>query len=221
MNLLIEFKYSNRWNRNLKRHRVRPYQVLLDQGRYFLFGYDETADGNCKERLFSLNRIKNISVTDETFELPDDYEFSSHCDGGRFGSFIGDEPVDFVIDFYGESREYVKEYIWADNQKLKEFDNEDKTRISLTTSQVFPVLEWVLAQGGNAIPVSPDWFVKRRRHEEQRFLRQGSCPLAAPSPQLPRGDNRHRLAIEQGALLVQLPVFTMRELNQFLLPIKL
>ena len=65
------------------------------------------------------------------------------------------------MDFYGDAREYVKECIWADNQKIEEFDEEEKTRISLTTSQVLPVQEWVLAQGADAGPVSPDWFVEQ------------------------------------------------------------
>ena len=158
-NQIVEFDYSGRWNTATKHRRVHPYQVLLDQGRCFVFGYDENAAGESKERLFALNRIRNLTVTDATFELPEDYEFSSRCEGGRFGSFIGEGPVDFVVDFYGDAREYVKECIWADNQKIEEFDEEEKTRISLTTSQVLSVKEWVLAQGANAVPVSPDWFV--------------------------------------------------------------
>ena len=160
-NQIVEFDYSGRWSTATKHRRVHPYQVLLDQGRCFVFGYDENADGESKERLFALNRIKNLAVTDGTFELPEDYEFSSRCEGGRFGSFIGEGPVEFVVDFYGDAREYVKECIWADNQKLEEFEEEEKTRITLTTSQVLSVKEWVLAQGANAVPVSPDWFVEQ------------------------------------------------------------
>jgi len=51
----------------------------------------------------------------------------------------------------------VKECVWADNQKITEYD--DKTRIEFSSTQVMPIMEWILSQGANAIPVSPDWFV--------------------------------------------------------------
>ncbi len=158
-NQIVEFDYSGRWHTKARHRRVHPYQLLLDRGRCFVFGYDENADGDNKERLFGLKRIKNLSVTDETFELPEDYEFSSRCGEGRFGAFIGDDPSTFIVDFYGDAREYVKECIWAEDQKIEEFEEEEKTRITLTSRQVLPVKEWILAQGANAIPVSPDWFV--------------------------------------------------------------
>ncbi|MBQ3687246.1 MAG: WYL domain-containing protein [Treponema sp.] len=157
-NRIIEFDYNGRWNTKTTHRRVRAYQILLDDGHCFVFGYDETRDA---ERLFALNRIKNLIVSDVTFELPEDYEFASRCGGGKFGSFIGEGPVEFVVDFYGDSREYVKECIWADDQKLEDFDDEDRTRISFSCTQEFPVKEWILKQAGNAVPVSPDWFVEQ------------------------------------------------------------
>lgn len=157
-NRIIEFDYNGIWNPETTHRRVHPYQIVLDNGHCFVFGYDETRDA---ERLFALNRIKNLVVSDVTFELPEDYEFASRCGGGKFGSFIGEGPVEFVVDFYGDSREYVKECIWSDDQMLEDFDDEDRTRISFSCTQEFPVKEWVLKQAGNAVPVSPNWFVEQ------------------------------------------------------------
>ena len=156
---IIEFDYSGRWHTTKRRRRVHPYQLLLHNGRCFIFGYDENASGENKERLFALSRIQDIVVTDKSFKLPDDYDFASRCGGGRFGAFIGDDPTTFVVDLYDDAREYVKECIWADDQKIEEFEKEEKTRITLTTRQVLPVKEWILKQGANAIPVEPEWFV--------------------------------------------------------------
>ena len=49
---------------------AHAYQILLDDGHCFVFGYDETRDA---ERLFALNRIKNLVVSDVTFELPEEW----------------------------------------------------------------------------------------------------------------------------------------------------
>lgn len=155
-NLIIEFDYKGRWNTEITHRKVRPYQILMDEGQCLLFGYSEERKA---ERLFVLNRMCNLAVTDEHFELPENFEFSSRCGGGKFGAFMGDEIYDFVIDFYGDACSYVKECVWADNQELVDYADEEKTRMSFSSTQWLKVLEWVLSQGANAIPVSPDWFV--------------------------------------------------------------
>lgn len=157
-NLIIEFDYNGRWNPETTHRRVRPYQLVLDNGLCYIFGYSEERG---EERLFTLNRITNLVVTGDSFELPEDYEFSHRTGGGRFGAFIGEGPVEFVVDFYGDAREYIKACIWADDQKLEDFDEEDKTRVTFSCSQELPVKQWILRQAGNAIPVSPDWFVEQ------------------------------------------------------------
>ena len=60
---------------------------------------------------------------------------------------------------HGAARPYVKERLWADNQKLTDFEGEEKTRIDFSSTQVLKVMEWILAQGANAVPQSPQWFV--------------------------------------------------------------
>ena len=157
-NRIIEFDYNGRWNTETTHRRVHPYQLVLDNGLCYIFGYSEERG---EERLFTLNRITNLAVTGDSFELPEDYEFSHRTGGGRFGAFIGEGPVEFVVDFYGDAREYIKACIWADDQKLEDFDEEDKTRVTFSCSQELPVKQWILRQAGNAIPVSPDWFVEQ------------------------------------------------------------
>lgn len=154
-NIIVDFEYSGRWNPEPIRRRVAPYQILMDEGLCFLFGYDLNKKA---VRLFALNRMKDCVVTDEHFEIPDDFEFSSYCGGGKFGAFMSDDSVDFIIDFYGDARPYVKERLWADNQKFTDFEDEEKTRIEFSSTQVLKVMEWILAQGANAVPQSPQWF---------------------------------------------------------------
>ena len=163
-NFVVEFDYNGRWNTETTHRRVHPYQFLLDDGMYFIFGYSEERKA---ERIFLLSRIKNLKVTDEHFKLPEDFEFSSHCKGGKFGAFMGTKAYKFAIDFYGDARQYVKECVWADDQVLTEFDEEEKTRIEFSSSQALKVREWVLAQGENAIPVAPEWFVEEWKEQVQ------------------------------------------------------
>jgi len=175
-NLIIEFDYTGRWNPEESHRRIHPYQLLMDDGKCYLFGYSEEREA---ERLFVINKIKNIKLTSETFELPSDYDFSSRCGGGKFGAFMGDDKVDFVIDFYADARELVKGCIWADNQVIEDFDDEDKTRISFSSTQVLMVQEWILSKAENAVPVSPDWLVEEWKNSIKKMMERAGVTRQA------------------------------------------
>lgn len=155
-NYVVEFDYNGRWNTETTHRKVAPYQFLFDDGSCFLFGFSFERNA---ERIFSLGRIRNLEVTSEHFELPEDFDFSSRCGGGKFGIFMSDKTVDFVIDLYNDAREIVKERLLAENQKVTDFEEEERTRVEFSSTQTLRVMEWVLSQGSHAIPVSPDWFV--------------------------------------------------------------
>ncbi|WP_455160681.1 helix-turn-helix transcriptional regulator, partial [Treponema lecithinolyticum] len=154
-NSIIEFDYNGRHNTETTHRRVRPYQILLDDGLCFLFGFCELRNA---ERLFCLSRIKNLIVSDDNFMLPQDYEFSSRCGGGKFGIFISTAIRKYKIRFYGPARQYVKEKIWADDQKIIDYDDKGFTEITFSSSQDDIIMEWVLAQGANALPLEPKIF---------------------------------------------------------------
>ncbi len=156
-NSVIEFDYTGRWNTEMTHRRVHPYQLLLNDGVCYLYGFAEERQDM---RTFVLNRIKNLKITQEHFELPEDYDFASHCGGGHFGLFASKDKDNYVIDFYRDARQYIKDRIWADDQKIKDFDKEDRTRIEFTATQYGSVQNWVLSQGGNAIPREPEWLVE-------------------------------------------------------------
>ncbi|MBP5576065.1 MAG: WYL domain-containing protein [Treponema sp.] len=161
-NRVIEFDYNGIWNTETSHRRVHPYQILLDDGVCFVFGFSEERNA---ERIFALNRIKNLLVTNDAFELPEDFDFSLRCGGGKFGAFVKGNAEEFVIDFFDESRQFVKSCIWADDQKITDYDDEGRTQISFTSTQSLKVFEWVLARGSTARPVSPEWFVQNWKNE--------------------------------------------------------
>lgn len=165
-NLIVEFDYSGRWNTQATRRRFAPYQFLFDDGMCFVFGRSLDRDA---ERVFSLGRIKNPVVTDEHFSLPADFDFTSRCGGGKFGVFMSDDSISFTIDFYGASREFVRERVWADDQVLTDSDDEGKTRLSFSSTQSPKVMEWILSQGADAVPVAPEWFVAEWKAEIARM----------------------------------------------------
>lgn len=155
-NLKIEFDYNGRWNPNNTHRKIHPYQIVMDNGNYFLYGFSEERN---ETRLFSLARIKNPKTTEETFLLPEDFEFEKHCGGGRFGSFSYDEPDHYKIEFYENARQMLKDFIWADDQKIHDDETRNCTTIEFSSTQYLKIEEWILSQGCYAKPLEPQWLV--------------------------------------------------------------
>ena len=161
-NHILQFDYTDRWGKKTEQRRVRPYQLVLDEGICYLFGFDELRQA---ERIFSLVRIRNAVVTEDEFELPKNYDFESRCKDGNFGAVFSKKAEHYVIEFYNEARLLVKEKIWADSQVFKEGEN--KTTIEFDSSQFLKIKSWVLSNGCNAKPIQPEWLVKEwKRHVE-------------------------------------------------------
>ena len=106
-NRTIEFDYCGVLDRGKVHRRVRPYQLLFDDGRYFLFGYAEERQA---ERLFYIPRIEHLCITDELFTLPENYDFISRWQGYRILKWVLShgsnaqplEPEDFVQHWQSE-----------------------------------------------------------------------------------------------------------------------
>ena len=169
-NTLLQFDYNGRWRTETTHRMVHPYQVLLQDGMYYVFGFDENANkGKGGERLFNLSRMKNIENINKTFNLPENFEFTSRCGGGRFGAFKEAKKEKFEIDFYDDAKQFVKDCIWADDQEIIDSEEENMTTIKFTSSQSDKVFEWVLSQGVRAHPVAPESFVARWKNEIQKL----------------------------------------------------
>lgn len=164
-NHILQFDYTDRWGKKTEQRRLRPYQLVLDEGVCYLFGFDELRQA---ERIFSLVRMKNTVITDDEFELPDNYDFESRCKDGNFGAVFSKTAEHYAIEFYNEARLLVKEKIWADSQVFKE--EETKTTIEFDSSQFLKIKSWVLSNGCNAKPIQPEWLVKEwKRHISKMY----------------------------------------------------
>ena len=154
-NHILQFDYTDRWGKQTEQRKLRPYQLVLDDGVCYLFGFDELRNA---ERIFSLVRMRNVVVTDEDFELPDDFEFSNRLVDGNFGAVFKQKSEHYKIEFYREAQMVVKERKWAENQIIK--DEENKTIIEFDSTQFLKIKAWVLSNGCNAKPLEPEWLVK-------------------------------------------------------------
>ena len=166
-NFILEFDYNGRWNTQTTHRRVHPYQLLLNDGAYFVFGFSQERND---ERSFNISRMRNIIVTNEVFELPEDYEFENRCGGGKFGAFEAGEVAHYKIRFYNDATLYVKDYVWAKDQKIVDID-ENTIEITFSSTQYMKILEWILQQGCNAKPLEPKELVDQWKLQITEMLK--------------------------------------------------
>jgi predicted DNA-binding transcriptional regulator YafY len=154
LNHKITFRYTGPYTDSKSVRTVLPYQLLLDNGTVYLFAHSEYHDVDI---LYTLNRMADITVTNESFELPKDFDFASRCGGGRLGAFKGDKIQKYKIEFFDYARTWIKEHKWADDQVFEETEN--STIITFTSTQWHSVLQLVLQWGSQARPLAPKKLV--------------------------------------------------------------
>lgn len=165
-NRLLDFDYKSKWEPDVLHRHVMPYQLVIDEGQFYLFA--SKAEDAAATRLYNISRIHNLTVSRTTFELPEKFHFVEDFEKGRWGAFQYDETYEYKIEFSKAAWHYLKERKWADDQKLERF-GDDKIIMTFTSSQWIPIEHWLLSFGADARPVSPDWFVQNWEESVQKM----------------------------------------------------
>ena len=159
-NQKIRFRYNKSYTNKDKQRIIWPYQLILENGSVYVWGYSEYADVIL---MYDLNFMSDIVILPETFKLPKDFDINNYSGGGRLGAFAGDDIEKFKIRFTGYAKEWIKNHKWADDQNFTE--DEESTTISFSSSQFEKVFETMLSWGRQAQPLSPARLVKRWKEE--------------------------------------------------------
>jgi predicted DNA-binding transcriptional regulator YafY len=129
--------------------------LLFDNGAWYLYGYAEERHGM---RMFSLSRIRDISIEDETFTFPASADYRARTDGSYFGAYSSEKKRRFRIAFFNDGAMRIKERRWSADQKIKE--TPDGVILSFTSAQYGKILELILANGRDALPLEPAELVR-------------------------------------------------------------
>jgi predicted DNA-binding transcriptional regulator YafY len=154
-NRVLGFEYRPTWKSGYTPRRIRPYQLLFDNGAWYLYAYSITGRGM---RMYSLSRMRNISFEEETFKFPAAADFRAQLGGSFFGAYSSEKKYRFRIAFYNDGAMRVQERVWAADQRIKETG--DGVILTFTSTQYGKVLELVLANGRDALPLEPAELVR-------------------------------------------------------------
>jgi proteasome accessory factor B len=131
--------------------RVRPYLIepSLQTHALYLIGWDETRNGM---RTFKIERIRDVSLTPDTFEPPD-----AEIDGmfERAWDIIADqEPVDVVLRFAAKVASRVREARWHPSETVAE-EADGSLTWRATVAGPIEIRLWILSWGDDVEVVAP------------------------------------------------------------------
>ena len=159
----IEINYYSMSNKKESVRKVDPYRIWFFNGTFYLIAYCHQRK---ETRIFALDRIKSVSMTDESFTVPDDFDLEDFMKPS-FGIFKG-KPEKVRIWFDTNAAGYISEKVWHETQNIIEADDGSITfeaEIAITEE----IRTWVLSWGSKAAVLNPDSLKKELKNEIEKM----------------------------------------------------
>jgi len=136
----VSIVYFAMSRRKQTRRQVDPYRVWYFNGTFYLVGYCHLR----KEiRVFALDRIQRLAMTDNEFTVPDDFDVEDMF-SASFGVFKG-PPEKVAIRFAPAVAGYIQERIWHPSQHLEQQDDGSlmfQAEVAVNQELVLWILSW-------------------------------------------------------------------------------
>lgn len=161
---MVEIDYYTMSRKKKTRRKVAPYKIWFFDGAFYLVG-------NCglrkDVRIFALDRIKSLRLTDETFEMPADFKVEDFMQTS-FGVFHG-KPQNVTIRFAPEAAGYIKEKTWHSTQKIKP-QKDGSVIFEARVAGTDEIKYWLMSWGGKAEVLRPASLRAEMIAEAQNIL---------------------------------------------------
>jgi hypothetical protein len=153
--LSIEITYQTFWHDSPYTIEVYPYCIKVFKQRWYVIAYNP---GKERILIYALDRIKNISITDKTFQLPKDFDgesFFSDC----FGIVAGDghKAENVLIKVNKIQDSYIRALPLHHSQKEIE-NTSDYAVFSYHIRPSFDFRQELLSHGSEVEVLEPKWF---------------------------------------------------------------
>jgi predicted DNA-binding transcriptional regulator YafY len=130
-------------------YKVNPYGLILYQYGLYLIGYSHRAG---ELRMFALERVKAVTVTEDMFELPQSVSLADRLD--RAFGLIEESPQEVTIWIAPEWAYFVKERSWHPTQRIK-LQKDGSVILTMRCGGLDELTAWVLSFGPGAKVLGP------------------------------------------------------------------
>jgi predicted DNA-binding transcriptional regulator YafY len=158
-------RYHSFSSGQVKTYVIEPYRLVYNQGGLYLFGYVPEYG---EMRTFAVERIEQLSLLEETFELDQDFtpELFAHSLGVHQG-----RPESVEIEFSERITPYIRERLWHPSQRIADASG-GAIRVTLDVSTDWALRTWILGFGPLARVIAPPSLVAQILDDIERARRQ-------------------------------------------------
>jgi len=163
-NRVIEIQYFAMSRKKESRRKVEPYKIWFFEDSFYLIGGCRLRED---VRMFALDRIKSLELTQESFTVPENVDLDQQLDAS-FGVFFG-ETQTVKIKFSSDIAGYIREKIWHKSQEIEDLPDGAiifKTKVAGTRE----IKHWVMKWGAKAEVLSPESLRCEIRAEAESML---------------------------------------------------
>lgn len=153
---LIKFVYQKYWEDDLSERLVEPYALKEFKNRWYVLSKDL---GDNKIKSFSLDRIKDLEISNKKFQFPKDFDVNEHykyC----FGIISPNDlkPENVILSFNVFQGKYIKSLALHDSQEIL-IDNDVELRIQLKLFITHDFFMELLSFGENLKVIEPQSLI--------------------------------------------------------------
>jgi predicted DNA-binding transcriptional regulator YafY len=146
----VIIRYYSMHRDKTSERQVAPYHILNQSGSWYLIGYCHTR----KEiRTFSLNRIQEISLTDDYFERPPDFDLQKYL-AKSFRIIREGHSCVIQLKFSAYQARWIREKQWHPTQKLTPLAD-GSLLLELEVAGLSEVKRWILQYGAEVEVLAP------------------------------------------------------------------
>jgi len=161
----IEVNYYSMSSNQTTKRKLDPYNLFFNKGAPYLYAFCHL---RAEKRIFRIDRIKELKLTAENFELPADFLLAEELDNA-WGVEQGEEEMEVEVKFSGRAARFVPEYHWNDKQEIKDI-SENQIIFKVKTSSRQEIKKWILGYGAEAEVLQPKNLREEMKQEIEKML---------------------------------------------------
>jgi predicted DNA-binding transcriptional regulator YafY len=143
----------------LTKSKVDPYQVWVMDGGFYLIAFCNVRNA---VRTFAIDRIKGYSVTDESFEMSENFKLEDYLQ--TVFRVMRGKPEKVTFRVNPGAAHVVRERIWHPAQELRE-QPDGGVQISVEVPINYEIISWIMGFGSAAEVTKPESLRKQLRAE--------------------------------------------------------
>lgn len=152
----VKITYWTSSRQELTKRAINPYRLWFVNGTFYVVAFCHYRK---EVRIFLLDRIKEVEITDERFTIPSDFDFSQYT-SKAFKVLAGKEEFDVVIRVHPLLRPQLTEQKWHPSQKIEELDN-GWIKVSFRLGALDEIKTWIQGYAPFMVVEKPPELVKK------------------------------------------------------------